>query len=205
MSFWFLITLFGHAWLMFGLALVIAVVLAFNGTRAAAWRWLWLLGLAVGITIASKLAFLGWGLGIRALDFTGVSGHAMYAMAIWPMLAAVLTEGRAPTLRMTALGGAVLLALAVGWSRLKLGVHSPAEVVSGALLGGAVAAAAVGGVRAGPAWRPALLLAAVLGSALLAWRVQPALQLPHNLLVKVALAISGKAQVYDRCTAWPCS
>ena len=51
----------------------------------AAW---WLLALAVAtlITTASKVAFIGWGVGSASLNFTGISGHAMFAGAIFPVL-----------------------------------------------------------------------------------------------------------------------
>ena len=43
------------------------------------------MGVAFGITgtvvCISKLAFMGWGIGIREIDFTGFSGHTALSTA----------------------------------------------------------------------------------------------------------------------------
>ncbi len=58
-------------------AFAIALWLAVGYTWRMAAGWLVLLGAAIGVVTVTKLAFLGWGVGVRELDFTGVSGHAM--------------------------------------------------------------------------------------------------------------------------------
>ena len=47
--------------------------------RHSAWRWIVAMVVVAGITTISKVAFLGYGYGIAALDFTGFSGHSMFA------------------------------------------------------------------------------------------------------------------------------
>jgi len=42
-------------------------------------------GITGAIVSASKLAFMGWGIGIRELDFTGFSGHSALFAAFWPI------------------------------------------------------------------------------------------------------------------------
>ena len=49
-------------------------------------RWLVAVALAAGVTAASKIAFMGWGLGSARFNFTGVSGHTMFAAAVYPLL-----------------------------------------------------------------------------------------------------------------------
>src|SRR5476651_1130096 len=58
--------------------------------RGAALRWVAGIFATTFVTTASKVAFLGFGIGIAALDFTGFSGHSMYATAILPVLGAVV-------------------------------------------------------------------------------------------------------------------
>ena len=57
-------------------------------------------------TTASKVAFIGWGLGLSALDFTGISGHAMIASAVYPLLLGTLAAN---------LIGGYLMGLAMGF------------------------------------------------------------------------------------------
>ena len=58
--------------------------------RRSALRWIAGITATTLVTTVSKVAFLGFGLGIAAIDFTGFSGHSMYAWAILPVLAAIV-------------------------------------------------------------------------------------------------------------------
>jgi membrane-associated phospholipid phosphatase len=61
------------------------------------------------------------------------SGHTANATLMW--LSFVLLFVRGPRTRMAALGGAAVLAVAIGFSRVMLGVHWPTDVVAGWALG----------------------------------------------------------------------
>jgi len=104
--------------------------------------------LCYGVTVLS-----GWGLnallknGFRRirpdllphLDGAGwysyPSGHSMLAPLVFGLGAFLLTRGRPPLTRIPARTAAILLCLAIAWSRVYLGVHYPSDVV-GALLAG---------------------------------------------------------------------
>jgi membrane-associated phospholipid phosphatase len=160
-------------------------------------RWWACTAVAAGFTLASKLAFIGWGWGWAWADFTGVSGHTLFASAVLPPLALLLTAGRAASIRRSLVTGAVALALAVGVSRVLLGAHSVSEVLAGWLLGGAAAALAAPGLwrlgQAAPVW-PAV--------ALLAWAVFALTQAgptrSHERVTDIALRLSGRSQPYVR-------
>jgi len=160
--------------------------------RGAAWRWTAAIFASTFVTTASKVAFLGFGIGSAAIDFTGFSGHSMYATSILPVLAAIVA-GRAGAL------GGVLLALLVTVSRVHIGAHSWSEAITGMVMGGAVAAWTLslylshpGAVRA-PWWLP-LLFAAWL--TLLPWRAPPSRT--HDVVIALSLKLSGHSRPYTR-------
>ena len=106
--------------------------------------WLLLLGAAIGVVTVTKLAFLGWGVGIRELDFTGVSGHAMLSTAVYPVALFLMLLPARPAIR--------LLGVVFG---LAAGVVEPGDVV-------VVAASGTSG--AGRSVKPHLLGSEVMGA-----------------------------------------
>jgi membrane-associated phospholipid phosphatase len=132
---WLSITRFGGAGLTLPLAIAIALWLALGYTWRLAAAWLGLLGAAVGVVALTKIAFLGWGVGVRELDFTGVSGHAMLSTAVYPVaLFLMLMPTRAPV-RLAGVALGLAAGLAVGLSRVVLDAHSPSEAVAGCVVG----------------------------------------------------------------------
>ncbi|SVZ76387.1 PAP2 family protein [Klebsiella pneumoniae] len=74
---WQLISFFGDSTVLLPSAAALFIVLMLRKTsRLLAWQWSLLFGITGAIVCASKLAFMGWGLGIRKLDYTGFSGHS---------------------------------------------------------------------------------------------------------------------------------
>ncbi len=70
---------------------------------------------------------------VAAQSFAFPSGHATNATLVWLCLALLLPS--APRARAFAVWAAVWLALAVGLSRVMLGVHWPSDVIAGWALG----------------------------------------------------------------------
>ncbi|UNK42225.1 phosphatase PAP2 family protein [Luteimonas sp. S4-F44] len=98
-------------------------------------HWAALVAGSLALVAASKVAFYGWGTGIRYWDLTCFSGHAALAWLAWPALFALLVPPRHRALRaVTTLAGAGLAAL-VAWSRVPTGAHPPSEVIAGVALG----------------------------------------------------------------------
>lgn len=117
----------------------LAALLAIWLAGARAWRpfflWCLLFGSGILLVVASKIAYIGWGIGIAALDFTGISGHAMRATAIAPALIYILMQKQTPRLQIAGLLCGIGFGIAIGISRLAIHVHSVFEVISGCLLG----------------------------------------------------------------------
>ncbi len=85
--FWLLLTRLGEAPILLPAAMLALWALSRHAAgRRLALGWLGSLGSAVFLTTATKVAFIGWGLGWPAIDFTGISGHAMFAAAVYPLL-----------------------------------------------------------------------------------------------------------------------
>ncbi|MEO7937689.1 MAG: phosphatase PAP2 family protein [Burkholderiaceae bacterium] len=203
-SLWVEGTRLGEVQILLPIGLFAAMVLAL---QSGAWRlathWMSLLLVAMLLTLASKLAFIGWGLGYAALNYTGVSGHAMMSAAVLPLTLAAMSPIRSRHGRWGAAGVGVGLALLVGLSRVVVGSHSWSEVVAGWLLGMAVTTWAVsrhGLPQARPSRRPVAswLVPAVLMVSVVAVIAWSAAFSSHRIVTRLSLALSGHAEPYTR-------
>jgi hypothetical protein len=198
---WWL-THFGNSVLLLSAAGILALWAALGAAWRTAAMGLALLGLAVLIVLASKVAFFGWGYGLAAIDFTGFSGHAMLSAAVLPPVALALVSRRSQRTRQVAVWLSGALAVAVAWSRLELNAHSLSEVILGAGIGAAVSVGAIryGLLHALPRLS-ALPLALTLGVLLAATAPRgndnegPR---THGLVLKISLWASGRAEPYTR-------
>ena len=196
--FWPLVSRLGEAQILLPAALAFALWFVRRGDARPLVRWwLMLLGVAIAVTTVSKVAFLGYGIGSVALDFTGVSGHAMFASAVYPLLAAALVASRPPRWQAAAVVTGFALALLIGVSRLAVGAHSWSEVLAGLALGGAASATALALAHTPHTRAPWLL---PIGLAM--WlSVTPAHAPPsqtHSMVTRLALALSGRSEPYTR-------
>jgi membrane-associated phospholipid phosphatase len=176
--------------------LPMALVLLISLPRAdARLKWGWLLAIAVtaGVTLASKVAFMGWGIGIRSVHFTGFSGHAAMSSVVYPVVGALLAG---PAKRARAIGMAigVLLATAIGWSRIPLHAHSLSEVIAGLMLGLGCGTLALHGAHASRRAALIPLAAAVLAGVALPL-AQPNLH-THQAVIALAKFISGRPEIH---------
>ena len=197
-SYWHFITRLGEVQLLLPAALWACLALLHQpGTRLFATRWLQALGVAALLTTGSKIAFIGWGIGSAAWDFTGISGHAMFASAIFPLLMATLTC-RLPTgWQKAAVLASFALVVLVGVSRIMVGAHSVSEVLAGLLVGGAASAFAIWQVGL-----PRARLNLYVPLVAVVWLVAAPLQAPqlptHSLVTRLALVLSGHAKPHTR-------
>jgi hypothetical protein len=195
---WQVVTRLGEAQVVLPLFLVAAAtqVQAPEG-KSDALRWIALLGIAVVLTTASKVAFIGWGIGSAALNFTGISGHTMFAAAVYPPLLSVIGSGTSPRAHRSAVAVGCVLALLVGISRFVLGAHSESEVLAGWLVGGLVSCAVL--ARGTPV--PLQLRATVFLTGALWLTLTPATGPAvetHSMVTRLALKLSGHERPYTR-------
>ncbi len=136
---WNWITYFGSAAITLPLAATLAIWLALGFSARLALTWLAVLGVAMAAVGLTKVAFLGWGIGIRAWDFTGFSGHSMLSTSVYPIAMMIALTRAHPALRMAGVACGLTLGAAVSLSRVVLSAHSPSEAITGCVVG-AVAA-----------------------------------------------------------------
>lgn len=185
-------------WLLPAVALLIIVAVR-SGTlpTRAALRWVTAIAVTAAIVLASKLAFMGWGIGSARLDFTGFSGHAAMSAAIYPPLLVVLGSGRN-----LSRGGLVVAGLTwaglIAASRLPLHAHTLSEVVSGFALGCAATTFTMTGWS--PTSRSLFILRWLAPAALVIATLQftaPNVS-THKMVQTTAKTLSGRDKVYTR-------
>lgn len=193
---WHVLTRLGEAQILLPLCVLASSWLWRCDPRSPVLRdwWLALAGVTL-LTTASKVAFLGYGWGVERLDFTGFSGHAMFSAAILPVLG-----GLALHLRGRAGPGVMagwLLALLVAYSRVNVSAHSPAESLSGLLLGSLASAWTLRHRRLDrlsiPHWMTAVTFAVLLS---MPWVAPPSRT--HDWVTRLSLVLSGRSHPYTR-------
>ncbi len=196
-SLWRVLTHLGSSSLLLPLfALVVAGVWQ-SGHAGAARTWLGGVVVAATLTLVSKILFMGWGMGVATLDFTGVSGHSVLAASVFPVLLHWLLAPQPPGRRYIGLLLGLALAGVVAVSRVVLGAHSASEVIIAWCIGLAVSLLVVRAMPEPghpPRWvrlTPLLLL--------FAFHTSTATYLPsHAWEVRLSLALSGHDQTFTR-------
>ena len=197
-GFWRSFTSFGDSGFLLPTALLLALWLFIDRhSRRAAMQWVLMFGACGFVVMVSKIAFMGWGIGVQSVEFAGFSGHAMRAGAVFPVAGFLAFRSSPPPARLLATAFGVLLAVLIAVSRVYIRVHSVSEVVTGCLLGLAVAALFIW--YAGNEHHMALsrvLVALCLPVLLLAPRVEP---IPtETWIAQAALYLSGRDHPYTR-------
>ena len=194
---WLHITGLGDTVVMLPAATAIAVWLAMTRAWRMALIWCLMFGAGLLAVVATKIAFVGWGIGIRALDFTGISGHAMRASAVLPVLCYLGLREAPAALRHAGLllgiiGGALLTL-----SRVAVQAHSVSEALSGFLLGSLISLTFISLCHSRPTLRiPSWLLALSLLALIPSSYAKPA---PTSRWINgVALYLASHDRPYER-------
>jgi membrane-associated phospholipid phosphatase len=197
MNWWHGLSLMGSMAVMAPAGVAIAVWLAGGNSWRLALQWCLLFGAGMALVVISKVAFIGWGLGVRSVDFAGFSGHAMRAAAILPVAFYVILNGSRAGLREAGVAAGVALAVLVSISRVQVRDHSVSESLTGTVLGLLVAALFIRQV--GAAREPVVsraLVALSLCALLFAPNIEP---IPtERWITKVALYLSGNDRPFER-------
>ena len=196
---WSFISFFGDSAVVLPTMLATLIILfLIKPFRTLALQWGALFAATGLVVTLSKLAFMGWGIGIAALNFTGFSGHAALSMAFWPVFLWVIACAVSSQIRKVAAVAGVLLALLIGYSRLEVHAHSLSEVLAGLALG-AVAGGCLLILKAGkrqPLQINHLFLLILLIPCAMFVRGEKAPT--QSLLGQIATIVGGREKVYTR-------
>ena len=179
-----------------GVAIALWLLVSRQWRLVLSWS-LWYGG-GLALVVLSKLAFMSWGVGSSALDFTGFSGHAMRAGAVFPVLMYVLLQRAEPRWRNAGVLIGVAFAVLVAISRVVVHAHSVSEAVSGCVLGLALALGFMWNARGvvNFAVSHALALASMVLMVALSFKAEP---MPtEQWLQKLAMLLSGHERVFSR-------
>jgi membrane-associated phospholipid phosphatase len=194
---WMSITAFGSVGVMAPVALAIAAWLLVGYRWKYALSWVVLLGAASALVALTKIAFIGWGIGVRNLDFTGISGHALMSTAVLPVAIFVALLPARGWIRGTGVTAGLALGVLIGVSRLVLNAHSVSEVIAGCALGAVVALAFVCiAWRAEPGKLSPAPVAASLAAVVVALHGVPVPT--QHWITEIALGLSGHERPYVR-------
>lgn len=199
MSWWSALSALGSITVTGPLGIAIAVWLLAGRSWRLSLSWCLMFGAGMALVVATKIAYVGWGIGIPEVKFAGLSGHAMRACAVFPVVFYLAFRRMGSPARRLALGAGSVLALLISFSRLPVLAHSTSEVVLGGAVGFAVAAAFIAQARSE---HPA-----TVGRVLLALCIPVMLAMPFTEPVhterwvqKLALQLSGRPAPIER--AW---
>jgi membrane-associated phospholipid phosphatase len=197
--FWSTVTWFGDSGFLLPAALWIAVWLGVHdSTRPSAWRWALLFGPGCCLIAVTKIAFLGWGIGIAAINFTGFSGHTALSASVWPVACWLAASQQVHRVRVAAASFGLAFAVLIGASRLALYAHSKSEVAAGFVLGIAISGAFLLGQHRLPHPRLSWMLVVLSLATPLAF-LRPGTPAPtQDLLEVIAMRLAGTDKIYTR-------
>lgn len=143
---------------MLAVTLAVPALLALGGRRSAAWRWLLVVGGALGLVLALKLLGALISLQGGPVALRSPSGHAAAAAIVWGGVALACGTGRR-----VAFAWALAMVALVAPARVLGGAHNVAEALAGAAIGLAgLALLARWLPPPPPGWRPLPLLLGVV-------------------------------------------
>lgn len=104
-----------------------------------AWRvamcWCAMFGIGLFTVALSKILFLGWEAGIPSLHFKALSGHALRATVVMPVLFFVVLQRASPRWRTAGVVFGTALSSYVGVLLVRYNFHTAAEVIASSILG----------------------------------------------------------------------
>lgn len=197
MYWWHVLSLAGSLAVTGPIGVAIAVFLIAGRQWRLMLAWVALFGVGMALVVITKIAFMGWAIGVESVQFAGFSGHAMRATAVYPVAGYLLLRSSGAWARWLGAGAGVLLSIMIAVSRVPVLAHSVSEAVTGAILGLLVAAAFIWYANREQRWAMSRMFAVLcLPIVLVAPRVEP---IPAEAWIEqAAMYLSGRDRPYTR-------
>lgn len=132
---WKLIIDIGHTAIMLPAAGAIAAWLIAGRAWKMALCWCIMSTAALSIVALSKIAYLGWESGIPSLNFKALSGHALSATAVIPVLFFVLLQKASISWRQRGVVLGITVGAGLGALLIYFKFHTASEVIASFMLG----------------------------------------------------------------------
>lgn len=197
MYWWHVLSLAGSLAVTGPIGVAIAVFLIAGKQWRLMLAWIALFGVGMALVVITKIAFMGWAIGVESVQFAGFSGHAMRATAVYPVAGYLLLRSSGTWARWLGAAAGVLLSVMISVSRVPVLAHSVSEAVTGAILGLLVAAAFIWYANREQRWAMSRMFAVLcVPIALVAPRVEP---IPAETWIEqAAMYLSGRDRPYTR-------
>jgi hypothetical protein len=174
-------------------------------TRRLSLHWCLATWAAAAFITVGKVGFIGFNLGYAPWGLAAISGHALFAAAIWPVVAWAILAPHWPAHRLAPVVLGLLVAGVVAYGRVHTWAHSAVESVLGFGLGAACSLWPLTRARAlaqqpdRPATSPRAVpgwLVASMGVWLLVWATLGPPSRAQAWVTAVALKLSGRSQPF---------
>lgn len=197
MMWWHALSIAGSLAVTGPIGVAIAVWLIAGKSWRLTWMWALLFGIGMALVVVTKMAFVGWGIGVESVEFAGFSGHAMRAAAVYPVAAFLAFRSSSSRARYLATAAGVVFAILISISRVPMMAHSVSESVTGSILGLAIAAGFIRYASSEHHWALSRMLVVLcLPIVLIAPQVEPVPA--EQWITQAALYLSGRDQPYTR-------
>lgn len=178
-------------------AAIMAYLLTIRAWRMA-WRWCLLFSFGISLVVITKIAFLGWGSGIRLIDFKALSGHATSTTAIIPVIFYLFMENSPSALRASGIFIGIMLGVLMSILLVVLHEHSISEAAAGCILGGIISLSFIKSSTKLPQRQNTWFIPFSALAFFVVWHLQP--PSAEYWMERVALYISGHEKPYNWAT-----
>ncbi|HAV35274.1 MAG TPA: membrane-associated phospholipid phosphatase [Massilia sp.] len=194
--FWKLMIDIGHTAVALPLAAAIAAWLITGRAWKMALYWCLMLVAGLSLVALSKIAFLGWDAGIQSIDFKALSGHALCATAVVPVLFFVVLQSAPAGWRRAGVLFGLWVSAGLGLLLVHFEYHTASEVIASFILGSVISLGYIRIAMTSPAPRVTWWTVPLcIGAFALIFILKPS-SINHRL-VDVALYLSGRDEPYQ--------